>query len=95
MIKFEWNPDKAASNIKKHGISFDEAKSVFYDESAVQFYDGDNSAIEDRFLMLGLSHNSRVLIVCHCERDSGNTIRIISARKATKNEGKFYGANMP
>jgi len=95
MIKFEWNPDKASSNTKKHGVSFEEAKSVFYDESAVQFYDDENSEIEDRFLMLGFSNNSRTLIVCHCERDSGNTIRIISARKATKNECKFYGGNMP
>ena len=59
MIKFEWNPDKASSNTKKHGVSFEEAKSVFYDESAVQFYDDANSEIEDRFLMLGFSNNSR------------------------------------
>ncbi len=90
MIKFEWNQIKAASNQKKHGISFEEAKSVFYDEFAVQFYDSENSELEDRFLMLGLSSESRVLIVCHCERDSGNTIRLISARKATRKERKFY-----
>ena len=91
MIRFEWNTAKAESNIKKHGVSFEEAKSVFYDEFALQFYDSDNSEIgEDRFLMLGLSSESRILIVCHCERDSGNVIRIISARKATKNERKFY-----
>lgn len=91
MIKFEWNSTKAASNQKKHGVSFDEAKSVFYDEFAVQFYDSDSSELEeDRFLMLGLSCDSRVLLVCHCERDSGSTIRIISARKATKKEHKFY-----
>lgn len=91
MIEFEWDSTKAASNQRKHGISFEEAKSVFYDEFAVQFYDSDSSELEeDRFLMLGLSCESRVLIVCHCERDSGNTIRIISARKATKKERKFY-----
>ncbi len=91
MIKFEWDSAKAASNKKKHGIRFEEAKSVFYDDFAVQFYDSDSSEPEeDRFLMLGLSSEARVLIVCHCERDSGNTIRIISARKATKNECKFY-----
>jgi len=91
MIKFEWDAKKATSNQKKHGISFEEAKSVFYDEFAVQFYDSKSSDIdEDRFVMLGLSCESRVLIVCHCERDSGNTIRIISARKATKKERKFY-----
>ncbi|MEJ1355570.1 MAG: BrnT family toxin [Candidatus Sedimenticola sp. (ex Thyasira tokunagai)] len=91
MIEFAWDSAKAASNEKKHGISFEEAKSVFYDEFEIQFYDFDSSVPEeDRFLMLGLSSEARVLIVCHCERDSGNTIRIIDARKATKNERKFY-----
>ena len=91
MIQFEWDSRKAASNLKKHGVSFDEAKSVFFDEFAVQFYDPDNSELEDdRFLLLGLSHNSRILLVCHCERDSGDTIRIISARKATLRERKAY-----
>ena len=94
MIKFEWDPAKAASNKKKHGVSFDEAQSVFYDEFAVQFYDEDSSKTEDRFLMLGLSDEARLLIVCHCERELGNTIRIISARKATKNEGKYYQGAM-
>jgi uncharacterized protein len=91
MIKFEWNPIKATSNVKKHGVSFEEAKSVFYDEFAVQFFDANNSELgEDRFLMLGLSNELRMLMVCHCERCSGDTIRIISARKATKKERKFY-----
>ncbi len=90
MIKFEWDPVKAASNRKKHGVSFDEAQSVFYDEFAVQFFDGESSGSEDRFLMLGFSDDARLLIVCHCERDQGNIIRIISARKATKNESKYY-----
>ncbi len=91
MIKFDWDSTKAVSNKTKHGISFEEAKSVFYDEFAVQFYDSDSSELEeDRFLMLGLGCESRVLLVCHCERDSGNTIRIISARKATNKERKFY-----
>ena len=95
MIKFEWNAAKAALNERKHGISFEEAKSVFYDEFAIQFYDSDNSELEeDRFLMLGLSSESRILLVCHCERDSGNTIRIISARKATKTERKFYEGDL-
>ena len=95
MIKFEWNTAKAALNERKHGISFEEAKSVFYDEFAIQFYDSDNSELEeDRFLMLGLSSESRILLVCHCERDSGNTIRIISARKATKTERKFYEGDL-
>lgn len=63
---------------------------MFYDEFAIQFFDEDNSIPEDRFIMLGVSNESRVLVVCHCERDEGNSIRIISARKATKNERKFY-----
>lgn len=90
MIKFEWDPAKAASNRKKHGVSFEEARSIFYDEFAVQFFDEDNSISEDRFLMLGFSDGARLLIVCHCEHDQGNIIRIISARKATKNESKHY-----
>ena len=89
MISFEWDVTKAASNQKKHGVTFDEAKTVFYDEFALQFFDGDHSDAEDRFIMLGLSSEARLLIVCHCERD-GDTIRIISARKATSNEAKFY-----
>lgn len=95
MIKFEWDQAKAASNKKKHGVSFDEAQSVFYDEFAVQFFDEESSESEDRFLMLGFSDKARLLIVCHCERDQGNTIRIISARKATKNESKYYQGAMP
>ena len=93
MIKFEWDTTKAISNKKKHGVSFEEAQSVFYDEFAVQFFDEDNSVSEDRFLMLGLSDKTRLLIVCHCERDQGNIIRIISARKATKRESHFYQGN--
>ena len=90
MINFDWNGIKAISNIKKHGISFLEAKSVFFDEFAVQFFDNDNSENEERFLLLGMSNETNLLIICHCERDDGHTIRIISARKATKNERKHY-----
>jgi uncharacterized DUF497 family protein len=90
MIKFEWNPAKARSNIKKHGVSFEEAQSVFYDDHAIQFFDEGSSVEEDRFLMLGFSNESRVLLVCHCERDDGESIRIISARKATNSERKYY-----
>lgn len=91
MIEFEWDPAKAESNNKKHGVTFDEAKSVFYDEFALQFYDDKSSQLEeDRFLMLGTSSESRVLLICHCERFDGQVIRIISARKATKNERKHY-----
>lgn len=90
MIEFEWDTAKAATNIKKHGISFEEAKSVFYDEFAVQFLDEEHSGDEDRFIILGMSKRAQLLMVCHCERDAGNVIRIISGRKATKNESKFY-----
>ncbi|TDO97465.1 BrnT family toxin [Marinomonas balearica] len=90
MIKFEWNVVKAATNIRKHGVSFEEAKSVFFDDCALQFFDHEHSEAEDRFLMLGMSNETKLLIVCHCEHNNGNTIRIISARKATKNESKHY-----
>ncbi len=90
MIKFEWDPPKAAVNLKKHRVSFEEAKSVFYDEFAVQFFDEDHSSREKRFLMLGMSSGAKLLIVCHCERGQGEVIRIISARKATKRESAFY-----
>lgn len=91
MVKFEWDDLKALKNIEKHGVSFEEAASVFYDDFAVQFYDADHSELEeDRFLILGTSNKSRMLMVCHCEKHSGNVLRIISARKATKNERKFY-----
>lgn len=95
MIKFEWDPVKATSNKQKHGVSFEEAQSIFYDEFALQFFDGENSESEDRFLMLGLSDEIRLLIVCHCEREPGNVIRIISARKATKNEANYYQGVVP
>jgi uncharacterized protein len=90
MIKFEWDAVKAETNQKKHGVSFDEAQNVFYDEFAIQFFDENHSESEQRFLLLGFSKLSRLLIVCHCERAQGQVIRIISARKATKNESKFY-----
>jgi uncharacterized DUF497 family protein len=90
MIAFEWNEAKSRANQKKHGISFEEAKSVFFDEYAVQFYDDEHSSEEDRFIMLGMSNLSRILVVCHCERAEGQVIRIISARKATKKESGYY-----
>lgn len=91
MIEFEWDAVKAQKNLEKHGVSFEEASTVFYDEFAVQFYDNGHSELEeDRFLILGISNMSRVLMICHCEKQSGSLLRIISARKATKNEIKFY-----
>ena len=95
MIKFKWDEEKALKNIKKHGISFEEASSVFYDDFAVQFYDVEHSQLEeDRFLILGISNSSRLLMVCHCEKESGEVLRIISARKATKYEQKFYKGDL-
>jgi len=95
MIKFEWDKAKALKNIEKHGISFEEASSVFYDDFAVQFYDVEHSELEeDRFLILGISNSSRLLMVCHCGKESGEILRIISARKATKNEQKFYKGDL-
>lgn len=95
MISFEWNETKAVANVRKHGVSFEEAKSVFYDEFAVQFFDDSHSDDEDRFLMLGISSEARLLLVCHCERGRGTVIRIISARKATKRESAFYRGERP
>jgi len=92
MIRFEWDAAKATANLKKHGVSFEEAQSVFYDEFAVQFFDEEHSAGEERFLLLGMSTGARLLLVCHCERGGGDIIRIISARKATKRESTFYGS---
>ena len=89
-IKFKWDAAKAKSNLKKHGVSFAEAESVFYDEFAIQFFDEDSAEWEDRFLMLGFSRESRLLIVCHCERGSGEVIRIFSARRASRKERKHY-----
>ena len=95
MIEFEWDSAKAATNLRKHGISFDEAQTVFYDEHAVQFFDDDNSVDEDRFLLLGMSTSARLLLACHCERGLGDVIRIISARNATKRERNFYQGERP
>jgi hypothetical protein len=87
---FEWDTQKNHSNVKKHGVSFDEAKAVFYDQHALLISDPDHSADEDRFILLGVSHSFRVLLVCHCYRKQDAVIRIISARKATKEEQRHY-----
>ena len=89
---FEWSQEKASSNIKKHGVSFDEAVTVFWDENALIINDPDHSEDEDRFILLGMSENLRILVVIHCER--GDTIRLISARTATKQERKQYEAHL-
>lgn len=90
MISFSWDDRKSESNKKKHGVSFDEAKTVFYDEGAIRYFDPDHSEDEDRFLMVGMSQQLRIIIVCHCFREEDSVIRIISARKATKSEEEGY-----
>jgi hypothetical protein len=93
-IKFDWDETKNITNIKKHHISFDEAQSAFYDPYARIIDDPEHSDTEDRFILLGLSKNLNLLIVCHCYRSSDEVIRIISARKATKNESLNYGGEL-
>jgi len=89
-ISFSWDDRKNKANKKKHGVSFEEAQSVFFDDHALEYYDPDHSESEERFLMLGLSHKIRVLVVSYTSRKGGTEIRLISARKATKKEQKSY-----
>ncbi|MCC6796553.1 MAG: BrnT family toxin [Candidatus Hydrogenedentes bacterium] len=89
-LRFTWDPKKAHANRQKHGISFEEAQSVFYDENAIEFYDDEHSEWEDRFLLLGISSRLRLLMICHCYRESEGIIRIVSARKATQRESAHY-----
>ena len=94
-ITFEWNSRKASENKRKHGVSFDEAKSAFLDENARLIPDTENSEDEDRFVLLGLSIQLRLLLVCHCYRAGDNVIGIISARKADKSERRQYAEFLP
>jgi uncharacterized protein len=89
-LNFVWDERKAIANVKKHGVSFEEAKSAFCDERAKLIDDPDHSENEDRFVLLGLSFALRLLVVCHCCRGEDGVIRIISARKATAKETKSY-----
>jgi uncharacterized protein len=89
-MKFDWDSHKSKINIQKHGVSFEEAQSVFFDEEALLIHDTMHSAREERFLILGMSSKVRTLVVCHCYRDKLDVIRIISARKANKLEQKTY-----
>ena len=89
-LDFQWDESKASSNLRKHGISFEEAKTVFSDESARLIADPDHSEDEDRYILLGYSEFSRMLLVCHCYRGDADTIRLISARKAEKYEKRQY-----
>lgn len=88
-IRFEWGPAKAESNERKHGVSFDEAKTVFWDEQGLLLEDPDDPSGEERFVLLGLSRSLRLLVVAHTLR-RGDVIRIISARKATRHETQQY-----
>ena len=89
-IKFEWDENKNKINQKKHKISFEEAKTVFYADNAILFDDPDHSIGEERFLIIGISQTEKLCIVSHCYREKDDIIRIISARKATKTESKIY-----
>ena len=89
-LRFEWDPKKAALNLRKHGVSFEDAQSVFSDENGLLIDDPDHSEKEDRFVLLGLSHSLRLLVVVHCYRSEGKVIRIISARKADAQERSIY-----
>ncbi len=88
--RFEWDEAKNRQNRHKHGLSFEEAETVFLDEHAIRFFDPDHSQDEDRFIMLGMSFRLRVLVVCHCYRKADAVIRILSARKANKGETADY-----
>ena len=89
-IKFEWDENKNEINKRKHQVSFEEARTVFYDENAILFDDPDHSIGEERFLIIGISQTEKLCIVSHCYREKDDIIRIISARKATKTESKIY-----
>ena len=91
-LNIEWDPQKAEANKEKHGVSFDEAATVFSDENGRLIPDPDHSEEEDRFILLGMSWSLRILVVCHCYREASNVIRIISARKASSSERAQYGA---
>lgn len=89
-ISFEWDSSKADINLKKHSVSFEEAKTVFYDSNARVIPDDQHSEEEDRFIIMGMSRSLQILIVCHCYRSENEVIRIISARKANSAERKQY-----
>lgn len=89
-ITFDWDENKNAINKQKHQISFEEAQTVFDDPNAIMIPDTEHSEKEERFILLGFSNHAKLLVVCHCYRQSDTVIRIISARKATKNEARQY-----
>jgi uncharacterized DUF497 family protein len=89
-LRFEWDARKAAANRRKHGVSFEDARTVFLDEDALLRADEDHSDDEDRFVLLGLSGQMQMLLVCHCYRQDDEVIRLISARQATSAERRQY-----
>jgi uncharacterized DUF497 family protein len=89
-LRFVWDPRKSRENARKHGVTFEEAQTVFFDDHALLVGDPDHSDEEDRFLLLGISSVLRILVVCHCYRESDSEIRLISARKADKDERRGY-----
>jgi uncharacterized DUF497 family protein len=89
-LRFVWDPRKAKENVRKHGVSFEEAQTSFFDDYAILIGDPDHSEDEDRFLLLGVSSRLRLLVVCHCYRESKSEIRLISARKADGEERDIY-----
>jgi uncharacterized DUF497 family protein len=89
-LDFEWDPAKAASNRRKHGVTFEEARTAFLDEDALLIADPEHSVREDRFVLLGVSAHLRLLVVVHAYRGEDGTIRLISARKADRREMKAY-----
>ena len=89
-LRFDWDPDKAGENLRRHRVSFEEAQTAFLDEEALVIGDPDHSESEDRFILLGLSAGLRVLFVCHCLREGGSVIRLISARRANRHEQEQY-----
>ena len=89
-LLFQWDKRKASANKKKHGVSFEEARAVFFDEYAIQYFDPDHASSKDRFILLGISLKLRVVVVCHCFRENESVIRIFSARKADSQEESHY-----
>ena len=90
MLRFEWDERKNTQNRRKHGVSFEEAQTVFLDEQALLVADPDHSEHEERFILLGLSSALRTLVVCHCYRRERDVIRLISVRRADRQERELY-----
>ncbi len=89
-LQFTWDAAKERANRSKHGITFDEAQTVFFDENALLLFDPDHSDEEERYVLIGMSLTTRLIVVCHCVREKGCVIRIITARKATRREWNQY-----